>query len=212
MACPQLHRRAKRWLRLLRRALGSDIRFEITLTQSQVGGGALPLSTPDSYALGLTPRSGTITELEKHLRSREIPIIGRIEKERLLLDLRTLQEADRPVLIRGLKEWISPVPDDFLMSSFFLANPKNWWSVSDLVRKEIGPLIPFNDLFLIPSSAAPAAENRRLLQAESVPRFWCGTPEFKPFLSTIRIPIGEGRLPLAGTDPGRRPSPGGPAA
>ena len=43
----------------------------------------------------------------------------------------------------------------FLMSSFFLANPKNWWVISDLVREEIGPLLPFNDLFLIPSSAAP---------------------------------------------------------
>jgi L-seryl-tRNA(Ser) seleniumtransferase len=107
LALPEIHRRARRWLRLLRQAIGSEIQFAITLTQSQVGGGALPLSTPDSYALVLIPQTGTLTELEKHLRSREIPIIGRIEKERLLLDLRTLQEADRPVLLQGLKEWIS---------------------------------------------------------------------------------------------------------
>ncbi len=107
LALPDLHRRARRWVRLLRQAIGSEIQFELTLTQSQVGGGALPLSTPDSYALVLTPQNGTVNELEKHLRSREIPIIGRIEKERLLLDLRTLQEADRPVLLQGLKEWIS---------------------------------------------------------------------------------------------------------
>ncbi len=107
LSLPELHRRARRWLRLLRQATGSEIRIELTLTQSQVGGGALPLSTPDSYALVLTPQTGTTTGLEKHLRSREIPIIGRIEKERLLLDLRTLQEDDRPVLLRGLKEWIS---------------------------------------------------------------------------------------------------------
>jgi L-seryl-tRNA(Ser) seleniumtransferase len=104
---PDLRRRARRWSRLLRQALGAGIQCEITLTQSQVGGGALPLSTPDSYALALIPQTGTITDLEKHLRSREIPIIGRIEKERLLLDLRTLQETDRPVLLQGLKEWIS---------------------------------------------------------------------------------------------------------
>jgi L-seryl-tRNA(Ser) seleniumtransferase len=107
LALPDLQRRARRWLRLLRQAIGSEIQLEITLTQSQVGGGALPLSTPDSYALVLIPRTGTLTELEKHLRSREIPIIGRIEKERLLLDLRTLQEADRPFLLQGLKEWTS---------------------------------------------------------------------------------------------------------
>jgi L-seryl-tRNA(Ser) seleniumtransferase len=108
LTLPDLLRRARRWLRRLRQAVGPEIQFELTLTQSQVGGGALPLSTPDSYALVLTPQNGTINELEKHLRSREIPIIGRIEKERLLLDLRTLQEADRPVLLQGLKEWISP--------------------------------------------------------------------------------------------------------
>jgi L-seryl-tRNA(Ser) seleniumtransferase len=107
LALPDLHRRAKRWLRHLRQALGPGIHCELALTQSQVGGGALPLSTPDSYALALTPQTGTIAEMERHLRSREIPIIGRIEKERLLLDLRTLQEADRPVLLQGLKEWIS---------------------------------------------------------------------------------------------------------
>jgi tetratricopeptide (TPR) repeat protein len=78
------------------------------------------------------------------------------------------------------------------MSSFFLANPKNWWVISDLVRNEIGPLLPFNDLFLIPSSAAPPPEKKPFLAAESVPRFWCGTPEIKPFMSIIRIPIGEG--------------------
>jgi len=78
------------------------------------------------------------------------------------------------------------------MSSFFLANPKNWWVISDLVRKEIGPLLPFNDLFLIPSSAAPPLEKNLFLKADPVPRFWCGTPEIKPFMSTIRIPIGEG--------------------
>ena len=78
------------------------------------------------------------------------------------------------------------------MSSFFLANPKNWWVISDLVRKEIGPLLPFNDLFLIPSSAAPPPEKNLFLRAEPIPRFWCGTPEIKPFMSTIRIPIGEG--------------------
>jgi tetratricopeptide (TPR) repeat protein len=78
------------------------------------------------------------------------------------------------------------------MSSFFLANPKNWWVISELVRKEIGPLLPFNDLFLIPSSAAPTVENNLFLKTEPVPRFWFGTPEIKPFMSTIRIPIGEG--------------------
>ena len=104
---PDLQRRARRWLRHLRPSVGTEIQIEIMLTQSQVGGGALPLSTPDSYALVLTPQTGTIADFERHLRSRTIPIIGRIEKERLLLDLRTLQDADRPILLQGLHEWIS---------------------------------------------------------------------------------------------------------
>ncbi len=43
-----------------------------------------------------------LNQLEKKLRESEIPIIGRIENEHYLLDVRTIQEIEIPVLIDQL--------------------------------------------------------------------------------------------------------------
>ena len=93
-----------------------------------------------------------------------------------------------------------------LMASFFLANPKNWWVISDLVRKEIGPLLPFNDLFLIPSSAAPPVENNLLTPGGTRPPILVRHPGNQTLYVHDPDPDRGRRLPLAGTYPGRSPS------
>ncbi|MBI5582532.1 MAG: L-seryl-tRNA(Sec) selenium transferase [Deltaproteobacteria bacterium] len=102
-----LRRRARRLLHYLNRSNLSSVTLEVLPTVSQVGGGALPLSSLPSYALALLPLKGTVNDLEAHLRSQPIPIIGRIEKDRLLLDLRTIQEVDIPVIRESLTAWVA---------------------------------------------------------------------------------------------------------
>jgi L-seryl-tRNA(Ser) seleniumtransferase len=104
-----LRRRARRLLRYLTGPERTAVSLEVLPTQSQVGGGALPLSRLSSYALALVPLRGKVNDLETHFRSHTIPIIGRIEDDRLLLDLRTLQLADFPVLRDCLRAWTAPV-------------------------------------------------------------------------------------------------------
>jgi L-seryl-tRNA(Ser) seleniumtransferase len=71
---------------------------EVTLvqTKSQIGSGALPVSLLPSTALALRPRpqrSGAAVEtLARALRTLPIPVIGRIEMGRVLLDLRCLED------------------------------------------------------------------------------------------------------------------------
>jgi L-seryl-tRNA(Ser) seleniumtransferase len=71
---------------------------EVTLveTRSQIGSGALPVSLLPSAALALRPlaqRSGAAVEiLARALRALPIPVIGRIEAGRVLLDLRCLED------------------------------------------------------------------------------------------------------------------------
>lgn len=72
-------------------------------TVSKVGGGAMPEHGVDSWALVLEPGARSASFLEKYLRSQEIPLIGRIEEEKMILDLRTIQEADITLLIDILK-------------------------------------------------------------------------------------------------------------
>jgi L-seryl-tRNA(Ser) seleniumtransferase len=66
-------------------------------TRSQIGSGALPVSLLPSTALALRPvdrRSGAAVEaLAGELRSLPIPVIGRIEAGRVVLDLRCLEDA-----------------------------------------------------------------------------------------------------------------------
>ena len=64
-------------------------------TKSQIGSGALPISLLPSTALALRPlaaRSGSAVEcLARDLRAMPIPVIGRIEGGRVILDLRCLE-------------------------------------------------------------------------------------------------------------------------
>jgi L-seryl-tRNA(Ser) seleniumtransferase len=102
---PKLHERAKSLSRLLKKNILPGLAIAIIPTTSQVGGGALPLSFMNSYALALTSTKDSSSEIEKRFRSYSPPIIGRIEKERFLLDVRTLQKDDFPFIAQCLKEW-----------------------------------------------------------------------------------------------------------
>jgi L-seryl-tRNA(Ser) seleniumtransferase len=78
-------------------ALALDGIAEVGLveTKSQIGSGALPVSLLPSVALALRPLhpSGAAAEaLARDLRGLPIPVIGRIEAGRVLLDLRCLED------------------------------------------------------------------------------------------------------------------------
>jgi L-seryl-tRNA(Ser) seleniumtransferase len=97
-----LHERAKSLYRLLKKNLPAGLAVSIIPTTSQVGGGALPLSFMKSHALAFSSEKKSVAELEKKFRSFSPPIVGRIEKEKFLLDVRTLQKEDFPHIARCL--------------------------------------------------------------------------------------------------------------
>ncbi len=78
------------------RALGDVAEVALVETKSQIGSGALPVSLLPSVALALRPlaaRSGAAVEaLARALRAMPIPVIGRIEAGRVILDLRCLED------------------------------------------------------------------------------------------------------------------------
>jgi L-seryl-tRNA(Ser) seleniumtransferase len=95
---PELHERAKSLFRLLKKTPTSGLNIEVIPTTSQVGGGALPLTFMRSYALAFSFGRESISKLEKKFRAFSPPIIGRVEKEKFLLDVRTLQKKDFPFI------------------------------------------------------------------------------------------------------------------
>ena len=76
---------------------------EVVGTRSVAGGGAVPGLELKSYALSILGKE-SMDVLEKQLRACPVPIIGRIENDRLLLDVRTLFEDDFEYIIKVLAE------------------------------------------------------------------------------------------------------------
>jgi L-seryl-tRNA(Ser) seleniumtransferase len=68
------------------------IASQVQSTEGQVGGGAMPLSAPRSFACAIEAHSPEL--LQERLRGTEPPVIARVSAERLLLDIRCLNEED----------------------------------------------------------------------------------------------------------------------
>ncbi|HEY1780495.1 MAG TPA: L-seryl-tRNA(Sec) selenium transferase [Roseiarcus sp.] len=84
---------AARVLPYVAQELGDAFVVELCECQSQIGSGALPLETIESVGLSIrASASGAIVDLARRLRGLPTPVIGRIEKDRLVLDFRCLTE------------------------------------------------------------------------------------------------------------------------
>jgi L-seryl-tRNA(Ser) seleniumtransferase len=71
-------------------AIGDAGHVELEQAASKVGGGALPLLELDSWVCAVSPASMSVDRLAARLRETDPPVIGRIQKDRLLLDARTV--------------------------------------------------------------------------------------------------------------------------
>jgi len=90
----------------LQKMLGAA--FDVTAIEcaSQIGSGALPLSTVPSAGLSIVPKDGSgsaLTALATALRQLPLPVIGRIEKGAFILDLRCLDDEGR--FVRNLASY-----------------------------------------------------------------------------------------------------------
>jgi L-seryl-tRNA(Ser) seleniumtransferase len=97
----------RRGRRLLRRFSGEIGRMaEITLREdvSRVGGGALPLQELSTMVLALRPLNISVNKLEENLRKGAPPIISRISKEELILDMRTVFDEEISLLAAGIEK------------------------------------------------------------------------------------------------------------
>jgi len=70
---------------------------------SEVGGGSLPDTAIPSAGISIQLEGMSVQALEQRLRALDVPIIGRIEKDRLILDARTLLNDDIPLVVAGLE-------------------------------------------------------------------------------------------------------------
>jgi len=100
----EISRRARRLKRRLAKALAGRCEVELVDTDSKVGGGALPEQCLPSKAVRLRPGDRSLNQFETELRRLALPIIGRIEADHFLLDLRTVGDDEVMPLAAGILE------------------------------------------------------------------------------------------------------------
>ncbi|MGD9231303.1 MAG: L-seryl-tRNA(Sec) selenium transferase [Desulfobacterales bacterium] len=101
--------RAKELAKLLENT--GDPRMSVYLIDvfSRPGGGAFPLLKLPSKGVGVKVQGISANAVEKEMRSNEIPIIGRIEEDRFIMDLRTIQDDELPIIKKAFDNMLRKV-------------------------------------------------------------------------------------------------------
>ena len=100
----RLKRRGKQLLKRLSGMANERVTFSLKEDVSQVGGGALPLQKLPTLAVAIKPLDFSVNSLEENLRKGDPPIISRISKEELILDMRTVFDEEIPLLAAGIEK------------------------------------------------------------------------------------------------------------
>ena len=97
-----LQRRAERIVRHLRISL-PRLEVEVVESRAVLGGGSAPGTSLPSRAVAVTSGESSADRVLVALREWETPIVARVEDERVLLDLRTVEEAQDAVITAALE-------------------------------------------------------------------------------------------------------------
>jgi L-seryl-tRNA(Ser) seleniumtransferase len=103
----ELDHQARGLARKIKRQFSSRLAVEVVQTEGRAGGGSLPQTPLASRALALSADQLSAQDLEARLRGASTPVIARVERGVVLLDMRTLLPGDQEVLSAVLGEVLS---------------------------------------------------------------------------------------------------------
>ncbi|WP_207679458.1 L-seryl-tRNA(Sec) selenium transferase [Desulfonema magnum] len=96
---PSIETKAKQLCDMLKRLNNPNVYIEMTNRSSRVGGGALPLQELPSKCVGVRVKGMSANAIERFMRKNTPPVIGRIEDDFFIMDLRTI-ETDELLIIK----------------------------------------------------------------------------------------------------------------
>ena len=104
MSEAKIEKRIENFAENLREKLGAnhDLQFEIVKGQSVVGGGSAPTVQPATMLLALKRKEMSAAKLDQSLRFSKPPVITRILEDKVLIDLRTVSDAEETELLEVL--------------------------------------------------------------------------------------------------------------
>ncbi len=99
-----LREKADRLYKLVSDIKSNNFSIELIDGDSKVGGGALPLQELKSRLLCLIPKRLSSQQMEARLRVYAPPVITRVERDRVMFDVRTIQEREFEITARAIKD------------------------------------------------------------------------------------------------------------
>ena len=100
-----IEKKSNRLLCMLKNLKNPDISVKLFKLSSRVGGGSLPLLELPSICVGIQINGMSANAVEKRMRENNPPIIGRIEKNYFIMDLRTIKNDELPIIENALGTW-----------------------------------------------------------------------------------------------------------
>jgi len=75
---------------------------EVTEAQSMLGGGSLPTQKIPTWCVAIRPQTSSVNRIAQRLRSSTPAVIGRVQKDTLLIDMRTVLPEQDMILVELL--------------------------------------------------------------------------------------------------------------
>ncbi len=100
-------KRASKLISKLRKAKFYSLEFSLKEDFSAAGGGSLPLEKIPTFLVGVKNKNLSASRMEAKLRQAAVPVIVRVDKDEILLDVRTVTEDEFTFIIEGLRQCLA---------------------------------------------------------------------------------------------------------
>jgi L-seryl-tRNA(Ser) seleniumtransferase len=107
MPAKVLSSRARRLANRLRKLGNSRLEAVITSSSSRVGGGALPLQDLPTKCVGTRIKGLSANRIDLAMRQADPPVIGRIEDDLFVMDMRTVQDEEIPLISSNFERMLA---------------------------------------------------------------------------------------------------------
>nr|WP_320048487.1 L-seryl-tRNA(Sec) selenium transferase [uncultured Desulfuromonas sp.] len=102
MSAEHLKERSEAFIVQLKARFDGDANIELIEEPSCVGGGALPMTELDGWGIAISFAKRSVDQYATLLRQAQIPVVARIQENRLIVNLRTVLPAQEPLLLDAL--------------------------------------------------------------------------------------------------------------
>ena len=99
-----IEKKGEMLLNMLKKLKNSDMSVKLFRLSSRAGGGSLPLLELPSICVGIKINGMSVNAVEKHMRENTPPIIGRIEENYFIMDLRTIKNDELSIIENALNK------------------------------------------------------------------------------------------------------------